>query len=60
LAEKQTTLKAVVNDRLRRGFAVEPPREEFELPPPMDLGRPLIANFDNIAEVLELIENDPG
>jgi hypothetical protein len=58
LAEKQTTLRAVINERLRRGFAVEPPLAHYELPAPMDLGKPLIANFANIAEVLELIGND--
>jgi hypothetical protein len=47
------------SERLRRGFAVEPPGEFYKLSPPMDLGKPLIENFENIAEVLEQIEIDP-
>ena len=58
LSQKKTTLKAVINEKLRRGFALDAAAEQpkFELPPAMDLGKPLIHNFDNIAEVLELME----
>lgn len=59
LTEKNTTLKSVINERLRRGYAAESSRQVCEIPAPMKLGKPLVANFDNIAEVLELIENDP-
>lgn len=61
--EVETTrksLKSVVNEKLRRGFAVEAIENrkpsEHRLPPPLDLGQPKIPNFDNIAEILELIE----
>jgi len=52
------SMKAVINEKLRRGFAVnleENVLRSFELPQPLDLGRPKIQNFDNIAEILELI-----
>lgn len=59
LGEKKTTLKAVVNARLRRGFALDVAPPKCDLPRAMDLGGPLIRNFDSIADVLELLENDP-
>ncbi len=59
LSEKKTTLKAVINERLRRGFAIEVGTPKYDLPTPMNLGNPLIQNFDNIGDILELIENDP-
>ena len=52
------SMKAVINEKLRRGFAVkleENVLRSFELPHPLDLGRPKIQNFDNVAEILELI-----
>jgi hypothetical protein len=58
LAERKTTLKAVINERLRRGFAADVERTRYELPNPLDLGAPFIHNFDNIADVLDLIAND--
>ena len=54
------SMKAVINEKLRRGFAVkleENILRSFELPQPLDLGRPKVQNFDNIAEILELIED---
>ena len=51
-------MKSEIKERLRREFAAEVARPSAQLPAPMDLGKPLLADFDNIAEVLELIEND--
>ena len=54
------SMKAVINEKLRRGFAAKPKgnvSRSFELPQPLDLGRLKVQNFDNIAEILELIED---
>ena len=54
------SMKAVINEKLRRGFAAKPKgnvSRSFELPQPLDLGRPKVQNFDSIAEILELIED---
>jgi len=61
VAASPRPLKAVVNDRLRRGFADRPATEIVGrecLPRPLQLGAAKVKNFDNIAEILELIEND--
>jgi hypothetical protein len=61
LSEKKTTLKALVNEKLRKGFAASASgvgRRSFNLPKSMDLGKPLLENLDNVAEILELIEGD--
>ena len=55
------TLKSVINDKLRLGFAVRPLDDgarSSQLPPPLNLGQPKVQNFDNIAEILELIQDD--
>jgi len=61
LKRSNRTLKAVVNDTLRAGLAMghKKPRNVVEMPAPLDLGKPKLPNFDNIAEILELIESDP-
>lgn len=62
--EVETTkqsMKAVINEKLRRGFAVKPEENDsraFQMPQPLQLGKAKIQNFDNIAEILELIEDD--
>jgi hypothetical protein len=61
LSEHKTTLKALVNEKLRKGFAASTSssgRRSFDLPKSMDLGKPLLKNLDNVAEILELIERD--
>ena len=54
-------LKEAVNEILRRGLAAEkkPPasRKPFRTRC-VDHGRPLTGTFDNIAEVLEIVEGD--
>jgi len=55
------SMKTVVNGKLRRGFAAvaqEKHEWHFSLPSALDLGQPKVQNFDNIAEILESIEND--
>ena len=54
------SMKAVINEKLRRGLAVnleENVLRSFELPQPLDLGRAKVQNFDSIAEILALIED---
>lgn len=60
LKRSNRTLKAVVNDTLRAGLMMghKKPRNVVEMPAPLDIGRLKIENLDNIAEVLELIEDD--
>jgi len=59
--DRDASLKAVVNDVLRRGL------HEVDAPPKkrkpfrtrtFDVGKVLIPNIDNVAEVLSLIEGD--
>lgn len=55
------TMKFVINDKLRRGFAVPAVNDgsrSLQLPKPLNLGQPKLQNFDNIAEILELIQDD--
>ena len=55
------TMKSVINDKLRRGFAIRSDDDgsrSFELPQPLNLGQTKVQNFDNIAEILELIQDD--
>ena len=58
---RDASLKDVVNDVLRRGLreAQEPPkkRKPFRTRT-FDVGKALIPNIDNVAEVLSLIEGD--
>ena len=58
---RDQSLKAVVNDALREGLsrldAPVPPRRRFRTAT-VDLGRPLIANIDNIADVLAVVESE--
>lgn len=60
LREQKTTLKAIVNERLRRGFALEAvgrQKIDYRLPKPLNLGKPLLKNLDNIGEILELLDS---
>jgi hypothetical protein len=55
------TMKSVINDKLRRGFAVRADDDRLrglDLPQALNLGQPKVQNFDNIAEILELIQDD--
>jgi hypothetical protein len=58
---RQESLKAVVNEGLRRGLGQmverDQPAEPFRTTA-VSLGRCLIANLDNIAEVLAVAEGD--
>jgi hypothetical protein len=63
--ESGLSLKAVVNEKLRQGFSFASstaagglPANHFELPAPLRLGTPKVPSFDNVAEILELIEGD--
>jgi hypothetical protein len=60
--ERGLTLKSLVNDALRRGLgeltrARARPAKPFRTIP-LDAGEPLLANFDNIAEVLAFAEGE--
>lgn len=58
-AALKLSLKAVINDALRRGLEVSPaPVTSRFVTPTASLGRPLYANLDNIAEVLAVAEGD--
>ncbi len=57
----KNTMKFVINDKLRRGFAVQAVEDRsrnLQLPTPLNLGQPKVQNFDNISEILELIQDD--
>lgn len=56
--ERHASLRDVVNDALRRGLtaAKPPPRERFATRA-VDLGKPRLPNIDDIADVLEQIED---
>jgi hypothetical protein len=55
------TLEEIVNEALRRGLremeAQSKPRKPFRTMS-VDCGAPLIANIDNVAEVLAIIEGE--
>jgi len=54
-------LKELVNEALRRGFREMTARPKARKPfrtRTVDLGQPKIANLDNIAEVLAIIEGE--
>jgi hypothetical protein len=59
--DRSATLEEVVNEALRRGLRelkAEPiPRKPFRTMS-VDCGAPLIANLDNIAEVLAMVEGE--
>ena len=60
LCEQNTTLKALVNERLRRGFALEAggwQKVAYHLPKPLNLGKPQLKNLDNMGEILELLDS---
>ena len=60
LRTRKTTLNAIVNEKLRRGFAREAggrQRVDYRLPKPLNLGKPLLKNLDNIGEILELLDS---
>ena len=60
LRKQKTTLKAIVNERLRRGFALEAAGQQkidYHLPKPLNLGKPLLKDLDNIGEILELLDS---
>ncbi len=52
-------LKTFINDTLRKGFAAAEPKRAYAIPGALDLGAPLLPDVDNIADVLDLISNDP-
>ena len=58
---EERSLKDVVNDALRRGLAdldqPSAPRTRFRTKP-RDLGKCLIGNVDNVAEVLAIAEGE--
>ena len=59
--DRQTALKPLVNEALRRGLAEmvrKPTRKTPFQTRAVDLGRPLVDNVDNIAEVLAKIEGE--
>ena len=63
LRRQKATLKAIVNQGLRRGFALEAlggQRADYRLPKPLNLGNPLLKNLDNIGEILELLDSRPS
>lgn len=54
-------MKTVVNEKLRRGFADRPEKSSAGsplLPQALKLGKAKVQNFDNVAEILELIADD--
>ncbi len=59
--ERGLGLKEAVNEALRRGLAAERralgPRKPFRTRC-VDHGRPLTGSFDNIAEVLEIVQGE--
>jgi hypothetical protein len=59
--DRNATLEEVVNEALRRGLremeAQPKPRMPFRTMS-VDCGTPLIANIDNVAEVLAVIEGE--
>lgn len=59
LKRRGTTLKAVVNDALRRGLVVsnQIQRTRYRTEP-VNLGRAKIGNLDNIGEVLAIADGD--
>jgi hypothetical protein len=61
LKARDGRLKDVINEALRRGLIdmerPSKPRKPFRTPT-MDLGRPLMENMDNIAEVLAIAEGE--
>lgn len=61
-AERGESFKKVLNDVVRAGLhvdVVESTRSGVTVEvPSFDLGRPLLANMDNIAEVLALAEGE--
>jgi len=46
--------RTVVNDALRRGLEAPRPREDFNIPPPVALGPPLV----DLARALSLADED--
>lgn len=55
------TFKALVNEALRHGIEVlgsPPKRRKPYRTPPLDAGKCLLENVDNIAEVLSIIEGE--
>ncbi len=59
--ELHHTLKQEVNDLIRSGLIYEeqekPQTERFKVEP-LDVGEPLLDNFDNISEVLAIAEGE--
>jgi hypothetical protein len=45
---------------MRTKLSPDSSQDSFNLPKPLNLGAPLIENFDNVAEILELMERDPN
>ena len=60
-AAHKVSFKEAVNDALRRGLSdsvAEPSSARLYSTPVLDLGRPLLANLDNVADVLAVAEGD--
>lgn len=58
---RDARLKDLINEALRRGLSdmdARPKRRKPFRTPTMDLGRPLIENMDNIAEVIAIAEGE--
>ena len=59
--ERNAGLKDLINEALRRGLydMASPPKQRAVFRTrSVDLGRPRLANFDNIAEVLAIAEGE--
>jgi hypothetical protein len=59
--ERGTGLRDLVNDALRRGLTqmtAQPKRREPFRTRSVDLGRPRLADIDNIAEALAIVEGE--
>jgi hypothetical protein len=60
--EREVSLKALVNDALRRGLrqlsAPEKKSRKRSFTQPVDLGQPLIGNIDCIGELLARLEGE--
>lgn len=56
--ERGLTLREIVNDALRKGLtAAKPPKRRPFVTRAVDLGQPRLPNVDDIADVLEQIED---
>ncbi len=61
LKSSQSSLKDVVNDTLRRGFAAKRASrrtKKLKMPKPLRVGKLNITNLDKVGEILSLIDSD--